>query len=152
MISLDQVLLLEQKVENAVEKIQQLNAENAALRRKCTELTNALSAKTEQFSSFQLDQNRIEEGVLKALERLSAVENAVHSVSFETDNSSIQKDNQIHSQQEVQNSEEQIPNNAVEQNFKQVYLNTFDNAEPIQNENQNNNEKTDNSQPTFDIF
>ena len=44
MISLDQVLLLEQKVESAVAKIQQLEGENAALRNKCSELTNALSA------------------------------------------------------------------------------------------------------------
>ena len=81
MISLDQVILLEEKVENAVAKIVQLNAENAALRRKCAELTNALSAKTEQFSSFQTDQGKIEEGILKALERLNAVENAVHTVT-----------------------------------------------------------------------
>jgi len=81
MISFDQVLLLEQKVESAVAKIAQLNAENAALRTKCAELTNALSAKTEQFSSFQTDQNKIEEGILKALERLNTVENAVLSAA-----------------------------------------------------------------------
>ncbi len=77
MISLDQVLLLEKKVESAVAKIAQLNAENAALRSKCAELTNALSAKTEQFSTFQTDQRLIEEGILKALNRLETVENAV---------------------------------------------------------------------------
>jgi hypothetical protein len=77
MISLDQILLLEQKVESAVAKIAQLNAENAALRSKCTELTNALSAKSEQFSSFQTDQNKIEESILKALDRLNTVENTI---------------------------------------------------------------------------
>lgn len=77
MISLDQVQLLEQKVESAVAKIAQLNAENAALRSKCAELTNALSAKSEQFSSFQQDQNKIEEGILKALDRLNNVESSV---------------------------------------------------------------------------
>ena len=88
MISLDQVLLLQQKVESAVAKIAELNqtvaqkeAENAALRSKCVELTNALSAKTEQFSSFQTDQSKIEEGILKALERLNAVESTVLSVA-----------------------------------------------------------------------
>lgn len=88
MISLDQVLLLQQKVESAVAKIAELNqtvaqkeAENAALRSKCVELTNALSAKTEQFSSFQTDQTKIEEGILKALERLNAVESTVLSVA-----------------------------------------------------------------------
>ena len=85
MVSLDQVLLLKNKVENAVAKIAQLNAENAALRRKCAELTNALSAKTEQFSSFQEDQDKIEEGILKALERLDSVENTVHSSALHTE-------------------------------------------------------------------
>ena len=77
MISLDQVMLLEQKVESAVAKIQQLEAENDALRSKCTELTNALSAKSEQLSSFETDQNKIELGIRKALDRLNSIENSV---------------------------------------------------------------------------
>ncbi|MCR5723971.1 MAG: cell division protein ZapB [Treponema sp.] len=77
MITLDQVLLLQKKVESAVAKIAQLKAENDALRSKCAELTNALSAKTEQFSTFEADQSRIEHGILQALERLNAVENEV---------------------------------------------------------------------------
>ena len=77
MISFDQVLLLEERVESAVKKIEQLNAENAALRAKVAELSNALNAKSEQFSSFQSDQSKIEEGILKALSRLNAVENVV---------------------------------------------------------------------------
>ena len=77
MITLDQVLLLEQKVESAVAKIQQLEAENDALRNKCSELTNALSAKSEQLSSFEADQNKIEQGIRKALDRLNTIENSV---------------------------------------------------------------------------
>lgn len=77
MISLDQVYLLEQKVESAVAKIQQLQAENDALRSKCNELTNALSAKSEQLTSFESDQSQIENGIKKALDRLNAIENSV---------------------------------------------------------------------------
>ena len=77
MISLDQVYLLEQKVESAVEKIQQLQAENDALRNKCNELTNALSAESEQLSTFESDQNQIESGIKKALDRLNSIENSV---------------------------------------------------------------------------
>ena len=77
MISLDQVYLLEQKVESAVEKIQQLQAENDALRNKCNELTNALSAKSEQLSNFESDQSQIENGIKKALDRLNSIENSV---------------------------------------------------------------------------
>ena len=77
MISLDQVLLLEQKVESAVEKIQQLEAENDALRNKCSELTNALSEKTEQLSAYESEQNKIESGIKKAIDRLNSIENSV---------------------------------------------------------------------------
>ena len=87
MISFDQVLLLEEKVESAVRKIEQLTAENAALRRRCAELTNALEAKSEQFSSFQSDQSKIEEGILKALSRLNAVENVVLSAAAQSSSS-----------------------------------------------------------------
>ena len=77
MITLEQVLLLEQKVESAVEKISQLQAENDALRTKCSELTNSLSSKTELLSSLEQDQSKIENGILKALDRLNAIENSV---------------------------------------------------------------------------
>ena len=81
MISLDQVMLLEQKVESAVAKIQQLQAENDALRSKCSELTNALSSKSEQLSSFETDQSQIEDGIKKALDRLNQIENSVLKVA-----------------------------------------------------------------------
>lgn len=77
MISLDQVMRLEEKVESAVKKIQQLQEENAALRTKCDELTNALSLKSEQLSNFTSDQNQIEIGIKNALERLDSIENIV---------------------------------------------------------------------------
>ena len=80
MISLEQVLLLQNKVNAAVEKIAHLNntisqlkVENDALRAKCTELTNSLSDKTEQVSTLEAEQNQIEQGILIALDRLSAV-------------------------------------------------------------------------------
>ena len=77
MVSLEQVLLLEQKVESAVAKIQQLEAENDALRNKCSELTNALSAKSEQLKAYESDQQKIESGIIKAIDRLNSIENSV---------------------------------------------------------------------------
>lgn len=73
MISLDQIQVLEQKIESAVAEIAQLRAENDALRSKCAELTNALSAKTEQLSAFQTDQSKIEFRIKKALEQLENI-------------------------------------------------------------------------------
>mgnify|MGYP006330754689 FL=1 len=88
MITLDQDLLLEQKVESAVAKIQQLQAENAALRNRCSELTNALSSKSEQLSSLESEQNQIESGLLKSLNRLSSIENIILNLA-DSNNSNI---------------------------------------------------------------
>ncbi len=91
MISLDQILLLEKKVESAVAKIAQLRAENDALRSKCSELTNALSSKSERLSSFEKDQNRIESGIMHALDRLSLIENTVLKAAGSVPSASMQK-------------------------------------------------------------
>lgn len=77
MISVDQIYLLQKKVESAVQKIEQLKSENDALRTKCSELTNALSEKTELLSSFMADEKKIESGIMSALNRLDSVENAL---------------------------------------------------------------------------
>ena len=96
MISLDQVLLLQQKVESDVAKIAQLQAENDALRSKCSELTNALSSKSEQLSTIELDQDKIESGIKNALNRLSSIENSVLNAVGQ-----ISTQNQTHVEQNI---------------------------------------------------
>ena len=119
MVSLDQVLLLEKKVESAVAKIAQLTAENDALRSKCAELTNALSAKTEQFSSFQTDQNKIEAGILKALEQLETVENAV----LTTENTVASNAFEEESQPELTEITETVEEEAVQEEVAEETVN-----------------------------
>ena len=128
MISLDQVLLLEKKVESAVAKIQQLQTENDALRKKCDELTNSLSSKSELLSSFESDQNQIENGIKNALDRLSSIENTV----IETFSSlSNQKTNigQVDSTNTIQNNNKIINNNIsnIEVSNQKTTLNTLPN-------------------------
>ena len=128
MISLDQVLLLEKKVESAVAKIQQLQAENDALRKKCDELTNSLSSKSELLSSFESDQNQIENGIKNALDRLSSIENTV----IETFSSlSNQKTNigQVDSTNTIQSNNKIINNNIsnIEVSNQKTTLNTLPN-------------------------
>lgn len=77
MISVETILLLQQKVESAVQKIEQLKSENDALRAERSELTKALSEKSELLSRFSADEKKIEDGILGALNRLDAVENAL---------------------------------------------------------------------------
>lgn len=77
MLSLDQVRLLEDRVQKAVVKIQTLDTENSRLR---TEM-DALRARTSELEglvrAFKDDQGRIEEGILNALEKLSAFEDSI---------------------------------------------------------------------------
>ncbi|MBQ0040118.1 MAG: hypothetical protein KBS64_06815 [Treponema sp.] len=84
MITLDQVLLLQEKVESAVEKIssmtdriKQLETENDALRSKCAELTKAVSEKTELVSTLETAQDKIEESILRTIDRLDSVEDSI---------------------------------------------------------------------------
>ncbi len=113
MITLSQVELLEQKVESAVEKIQQLQAENDALRKKCSELTNAISAKSEQLTSFESEQSQIENGIKKALERLNSIENSVLKAVSQVHSSTV-------NQTAIKTQSEQIP--------------SFDKLEPVSTE------------------
>ena len=140
MISFDQVLLLEEKVESAVKKIEQLNAENAALRLKVEELSNALNAKSEQFTSFQSDQSKIEEGILKALNRLNAVENVILSATDAVNNanealqstsSAKMQINEALQNEEPAQLEEPFVQNEIPAQINEAFV---QNSEPVQNE------------------
>lgn len=99
MISLDQILILEQKVESAVKKISQLQAENDALRSKCAELTNALSSKSEQLSSFEQDQGLIESKIASLISRFANIENSVMDAISQTTSAPVQEQIQVSRQE-----------------------------------------------------
>ena len=126
MISLDQVYLLEQKVESAVAKIQQLQAENDALRSKCTELTNALSVKSEQLSSFESDQSQIESGIKKALDRLNFIENSVLKTAVQSN-----QNGQAASKSFTQNSAAIQPNPQTQQTLVQNESTLSNKIQPV---------------------
>ncbi|MBO4387330.1 MAG: cell division protein ZapB [Treponema sp.] len=117
MITLDQVLLLQKKVETAVEKIkgltseiEQLKADNDALRSKCTELTKALTDKTEFVSTLESEQDKIESTILHALNQLDIVENSIlNSGSAVQDSSSAQQPDSP-SQEQVESEAEEEEN------------------------------------------
>ena len=78
MLNLDQVRLLENRVEKAVGKIQSLTAENTPhLRSQLSGLQARVGELEGLVRSFRDDQGRIEEGILSALDRLSAFEDSV---------------------------------------------------------------------------
>jgi FtsZ-binding cell division protein ZapB len=84
MLNLEQVKLLETKVAKAVDYVERLTGENAALRQKETEL----QAKVESYQKrideleivmlqFKEDQGQIEDGILAALDKLNRFEEAM---------------------------------------------------------------------------
>ena len=80
MITLDQVQLLEKKVEAIVSKMNDIQRQNIALQEKNRELIEKNSLLMQRISSFEADQNRIEQGILNALDRLNSMENSALKV------------------------------------------------------------------------
>jgi len=86
MLSLEQVQLLEARVAKAIEYVQRVNDENAALSSERAGLLSKLEANQKRLDELELlvmrfkeDQGRIEDGILAALDRLSRFEEAFES-------------------------------------------------------------------------
>src|SRR5574344_1267981 len=123
MITLDQVKLLEQKVESAVLKIKQLEAESDALRTRCLELTNALSSKTELLSTLQQERDLIESGILSALNNLDQLENNVISESTDSNEDSLNNSEQI-----IQNEQNQIDDLSNDSSIEELVISESENS------------------------
>ena len=80
MITLDQVQLLEKKIEEIISMMNNLQKQNSALQEKNRELIERNSLLMQRISSFEADQNRIEQGILNALDRLNSMENSALKV------------------------------------------------------------------------
>jgi len=83
MLSLEHVQLLESRVARAIEYVQRVNEENAALSSERAGLQAKLDATQKRLDEvevlvmrFKEDQGRIEDGVMAALDRLSQFEEA----------------------------------------------------------------------------
>jgi len=86
MLSLEQVQLLESRVAKAIEYVQRVNDENAALSSERASLLSKLESNQKRLDELEMlvmrfkeDQGRIEDGILAALERLSQFEEAFES-------------------------------------------------------------------------
>lgn len=119
MITLDQVQLLEKKVETIVSKINDLQRQNSALQEKNRELIEKNSLLMQKISTFEADQNRIEEGILNALDRLNSMENSVLKVGTSAINQNVQP--------QEQKTSEVVNENSQENNFQENNLTDFSN-------------------------
>ena len=80
MISLEQVKLLESKVTRTIEYVKKVTDENSKLKEKLNSYQKRIDDLEVLIQRFKDDQNRIEDGILSALDRLNQFEDAVESV------------------------------------------------------------------------
>jgi hypothetical protein len=77
MVSLDQVKLLETKVARAIEFVEQVSGENAALQEKLESYQKRIDELEVLVQRFKEEQGRIEDGILSALDKLNQFEDAI---------------------------------------------------------------------------
>lgn len=80
MISLDQVRLLEQKVEGMLALFSRLKSEKSALEKENGELKAELETLRAKCGRFEQDEAKLEQGILSVLNRLNDMEDAVQNV------------------------------------------------------------------------
>lgn len=90
MLTLEQVRALEARVEKAVNLIAALRAENGTLRSGLAAAEGRVAELEGLVREFQADQARIEEGIVHALKKLDAFEDAVHAAGVAADRPSPQ--------------------------------------------------------------
>ncbi|WP_147623972.1 cell division protein ZapB [Treponema denticola] len=83
MLNLDQVRLLENKVERAVQMIKSLHTEKDALKKEIEARDRRISELEKLIIVFKDDQSKIEEGIINALNQLSAFEDASYTKKHE---------------------------------------------------------------------
>ena len=79
MLNLDQVRLLESKVERAVQMIKSLHTEKDSLKKEIELRDKRISELEKLIVAFKDDQSKIEEGIINALNQLSAFEDASYT-------------------------------------------------------------------------
>lgn len=78
MVNLDQIKLLETKVEKAVNLIKSLSEEKDSLKREVEEKNKRISELENLIIVFKDDQSKIEQGIVNALNHLSAFESSIY--------------------------------------------------------------------------
>lgn len=77
MVTLDQVRALEARIDKALAAIDRLTSENSVLRATVARETARAADLEKTIEEYRRDQARIEQGILHALERLNAFEDAI---------------------------------------------------------------------------
>lgn len=92
MIRIEQVRLLEQRVQKVITRITELQTENTTLRRQLQNYEDRIADLETRIEGFASSQDEIEAGILNALQRLDEVEDAVAEENAEQHSVDIQEE------------------------------------------------------------
>ena len=81
MIRIDQIKILEDRVNKAIELIKTLKEENRTLRAGLDSAQNKIDELEGLIDTFKSEQSEIEEGILRALENLDKIEDDVSTAA-----------------------------------------------------------------------
>lgn len=90
MVTLDQISQLEIKVEKAIQLIQSLKTENDSLRLEIHDKDKRIAELENLILVFKNDQIKIEEGIINALNHLSAFEDTVYQTKSDVTDSAAE--------------------------------------------------------------
>lgn len=92
MVTLDQINQLETKVEKAIQLIQSLKTENDSLRLEIHDKDKRIAELENLILVFKNDQIKIEEGIINALNHLSAFEDTVYQTKSDVTDSAAESE------------------------------------------------------------
>jgi chromosome segregation ATPase len=129
MVSLEQIQLLEQKIEIAVGKIVRITEENLSLHREIQRLKTENQSLKDSIVKSQDEQYQIEQGILNVIERLEAIETTVLETVTLKNESEQEQPASPQNTEEILSAEE-IP--SIEEEAQTPVQSSFD--EPQQSE------------------
>lgn len=92
MVRIEQVRLLEDRVQKVIARITELKAENTTLRTQLEGYQDRISDLEKRIEGFASSQDEIEAGILSALQRLDEVEDAIGESDLEDRNVEVLPD------------------------------------------------------------
>ena len=92
MVRIEQVRLLEERVQKVIARITELKAENTTLRTQLEGYQDRISDLEKRIEGFASGQDEIEAGILSALQRLDEVEDAIGESDLENRNVEVLPD------------------------------------------------------------
>lgn len=136
MLNIDQVQLLESKVEKAVNLIKSLSDDKNSLKKEIEAKNKRISELENLILVFKDDQTKIEQGIISALNKLSAFENSEY----------VHKKNT-----EIKNSEEKQPEKHIQEKpVEEAHTVRQPEAEPVVQQPQQNAAETGGMQKDLD--